>query len=395
MSRPDSETSDPIETKRLVRLADEMIPHCQPSQLSSAGLKVYLLPTQVTMRKSNILKVTVGHSQHVPSTTCTHKVLMLVGATGAGKTTLINTMANYIMGVDWEDEYRFELISEETAHDQTKSQTQCITAYTFYKDEGSLLPYTLTVIDTPGFGDTGGLERDREIAKQIKEFFTTQGDEGIDQLHGIGFVTQAPLARLTSTQRYVFDSILSVFSKDVADNIFLMVTFADGLRPPVLDAARAAGVPFSSHFKFNNSALYASNQANNAFYEMFWRMGLISYREFFVQFSEAETQSLQQSREVLQQCKQLEIAVQGLQPHFHKGYFQDVDRAVLRKIEQAKQNQQRLQQIALRPNHLTEVEYIDILIESEKQEARHGWSERVTALYEGRKQAEMLSIIKT
>ena len=108
------------------------------------------------------------------------------GATGAGKTTLINAMANYIMGVDWEDEYRFKLISEETAHDQTKSHTSCITAYTF-EYSGSPLPYTLTVIDTPGFGTTAGLARDRQIVVQIKEFFTIRGDEGIDQLHGIGF----------------------------------------------------------------------------------------------------------------------------------------------------------------------------------------------------------------
>ena len=183
MSGPNSETSVPIETKCLVHLADEMIPHCQPSQLSSAGLKVYLLPTNVTMKKSNILKVTVGQSQHV--TAATHKVLMLVGATGAGKTTLINAMANYIMGVDWEDEYRFKLISEETAHDQTKSHTSCITAYTF-EYSGSPLPYTLTdkCIDTPGYildQLLQGLARDRQIVVQIKEFFTIRGDEGIDQ----------------------------------------------------------------------------------------------------------------------------------------------------------------------------------------------------------------------
>ena len=50
--------------------------------------------------------------------------------------TMINAMANYIMGVDWEDEYRFKLISEETAPDQAQN----ITAYTFHKDEDSPLP---------------------------------------------------------------------------------------------------------------------------------------------------------------------------------------------------------------------------------------------------------------
>ena len=101
----------------------------------------------------------------------------------------------------------------------SKSQTMNITAYTFYKDNSSL-DYTLTVIDTPGFGDTEGLERDKYIVSQIKELFSIAGAEGIDQLHGIGFVTQAPLARLTVTQRYVFDSILSVFWQRCSWQIF-------------------------------------------------------------------------------------------------------------------------------------------------------------------------------
>ena len=37
------------------------------------------------------------------------------------------------------------------------------------------------------------------------------------------------------------------------------------------------------------------------------------------------------------------------------------------------------------------VEYIDLIIESEKQEARPGWSERVSALVDIRKQTDTLS----
>ena len=164
----------------------------------------------------------------------------------------------------------------------------CITAYTFYKEPGSNLPYTLTVIDTPGFGDTGGLTRDKQIVSQIKELFSIAGEEGIDVLHGIGFVTQAPLARLTPTQQYVFDAILSAFGKDVANNIILMITFADGMQPPVLDAVKAANVPYQAFFKFNNSALFASKSADDDFDRMFWKMGTKSFDEFFKMFSSAQ-----------------------------------------------------------------------------------------------------------
>ena len=454
---------------------------------------------------------------------------MLVGATGAGK----SGMANYIMGVDWEDEFRFKLITEDTAHDQTVSQTKCITAYTFHRETKSFpLPNTLTVIDTPGFGDTAGLERDKEIVTQMKEFFSIQS---IDQLHGIGFVTQAPLVRLTPTQRYVFDSILAVFGKDVADNIFLMVTFSDGMQPPVLDAIKAANVPFKNcYFKFNNSALFAGKtKTEDDFNKMFWRMGQTSFEQLFEQLSKAQCQSLQLSREVLQEREHLEVTIHGLlkhvcarlskmdeirkiiqilenfeadiianreftrevavpkqrkvdlppgkyttnclkcdftchldcqisgglyncsamakrgskdttctvcpkkctwsvhvnNPYIFELYqeietvtldklkaaydtamanqkqleavmkkleceLEEIDQAVLQNINQARQSLQRLHEIALRPDPLTEVEYIDILIESEKLEARPGWSERVKTLQEVRKQAEILSKVR-
>ena len=221
------------------------------------------------------------------------RVLMVVGATGAGKTTLINGMINYIFGVKWSDKFRFKMIVEHTK-DQTKSVTQKITAYTIYHQEGFPVNFTLTIVDTPGFGDTSGLKRDREIVSQIQEFFSIPvRDGGIDHLDAIGFVTQASLARLTPTQRYVFDSILSVFGKDVEDNIFMMITFADGNYPPVVDAVKKAKISYKKYFKFNNSAIYprseqinhednSSDDEDGDFDRMFWLMGMKSSKVFWV-----------------------------------------------------------------------------------------------------------------
>ena len=88
-----------------------------------------------------------------PIEQCQEKVLMMVGATGAGKTTLINGMVNYILDVQWKNNFRFKLITEKKKT-QTKSQTTSITAYTLHKMEGCRITYTLTIIDTPRFGDT-------------------------------------------------------------------------------------------------------------------------------------------------------------------------------------------------------------------------------------------------
>ena len=38
---------------------------------------------------------------------------MLVGATGTGKSTLVDGMINYILGVNWSDPYRLTLVDLE------------------------------------------------------------------------------------------------------------------------------------------------------------------------------------------------------------------------------------------------------------------------------------------
>ncbi|XP_062894940.1 uncharacterized protein LOC134341108 [Mobula hypostoma] len=197
------------------------------------------------------------------------KTIMVLGATGSGKTTLINGMINYILGVKWEDDFRYKLIHEETGKSQAESQTSSITAYELHHQVGFKIDYSLTIIDTPGFGDTRGISRDHLITEHIREFFTSP--QGVDQIHAVCFVVQASLARLTHTQKYIFDSILSVFGKDIAENIQILVTFADGKHPTVLEALNAAEVPCPKdkngvpvHFKFNNSVMFANCPATGS-----------------------------------------------------------------------------------------------------------------------------------
>ena len=93
-----------------------------------------------------------------------------------------------------------------------------------------------------------------------------------------------------------------------------MITFADANEPPLLDAAKAAEIPYKDHFKFNNSALFASNVSSGAqFNSFFWTMGSSSFERFFQHFSKAESRSLALTREVLQEREQLETLIPGLQ----------------------------------------------------------------------------------
>ena len=152
------------------RLAETILQKSE--KISDGSPPVYLLATEMKLNqdKGRIAKKSIGS----PSGVCDRgkeKVLMVVGATGAGKTTLINGMVNYILGVEWADKFRYKLVVEDSKVSQAFSQTRDITAYTIYPMKGSAISYTFTIIDTPGFGDTGGLKRDKEITNQVKEFF--------------------------------------------------------------------------------------------------------------------------------------------------------------------------------------------------------------------------------
>ncbi|XP_063049357.1 uncharacterized protein LOC134443525 [Engraulis encrasicolus] len=280
--------------------------------------------------KAYLLRMTKSSSHHfnkkvfgkASSRSPTNKTIMLVGATGSGKTTLINGMINYILGVDWEDNWRFKLIDEETNKSQAHSQTSEVTAYQIHCTDEFQVPYSLTIIDTPGFGDTRGIKQDKEITEKIREFFNKKG--GIDAIDAVCFVVQSALARLTHTQRYIFQAILSVFGKDISNNIITLVTFADGKSPPVLEAITEAKIPCAVpvHFKFNNSVLFADNtgcSGGEDFDYMFWKMGKASMNKFFTHLGTMETQSLTLTKQVLQERKQLEVTVQGVQPLIRKG----------------------------------------------------------------------------
>ena len=241
------------------------------------------IPDTTTIRKFEIGESPKSHK------VIQHKVVMIMGATGTGKSTLINAMVNHILGVKWEDDFRFKLIIDEVAS-QTKSVTQSITAYTINVMAGARIPYAVTVVDTPGFEDTGGLERDKETVKQLKEFFSLKDGNGIDHLDAIGFVTPAPCVRLTPAQHYAYTSVLNIFGEDVKSNIFVMITFCDNHEPLAIAAIQEAQIPCCLLLKFNNSSLYAPTVDDSGnedyFSKHYWKMGEKSFDDFFQQPSE-------------------------------------------------------------------------------------------------------------
>ena len=285
---------------------------------TSAKPKIYTVPElKETYRDevNGIRKVSIGQSVR----SVQEKVVLLVGETGTGKTTLINGIFNYILGIEWKDDFRLMLtdkIMEDIDRDEAESQTKWITSYTIHHQPWFTIPFSLTVIDTPGFGDTEGIERDREIEKQIKTLFTRKGLGGLDQLDAIGFVAQASQGRLTPSQLYIFNSILSIFGKDLAQNIFMMLTFADDGTPQILSGIQEANVQYKDYFQFNNSALFGSNdekKKSSRFNQMFWELGTSMFQKFMEQLKFVQAKSLLLTQEHLKERHELKSIIEGIQ----------------------------------------------------------------------------------
>ncbi|XP_077350002.1 uncharacterized protein LOC143998134 [Lithobates pipiens] len=250
-------------------------------------------------------------------------VIMMVGETGSGKTTLINAMINYIFGVEWKDDHRFQLIEESSEKSQAHSQTSSITTYQIHHEDGFRIPYPITIIDTPGFGDTRGMDHDEKIMRKIREFFLKCEFTEID---AICFVVQSSLARLTPTQKYIYDNILSIFGKDIKDNIVFFTTFADVQEPSVLSVITEADVPCAKskdgkpvYFMVNNGMLYTDNNPDKVgkrvykTQEMQWEMAMESIEEFFLQYLPGlASKDLTLTKEVLVKRNALEITLDGL-----------------------------------------------------------------------------------
>ena len=299
------------------------------TKLDDSVMPTYLIPTKDTSKHREIFRKEIGKPP-LSGVVRDEKAILVVGATGSGKTTWINAILNYILGVKYTDNFRYKMVVDKNATNQACSQTQNVTIYTIHHQEGFKVDYTLTIIDTPGFGDTRGIVRDKEIEKLFKSTFDP-AIGGVDHLDAVGFMACSSSARLSQTQKYIFTSILSLFGVDIKENIFMLFTFADGHVPQVLHAVKEANLPYEEYFKFNNSAIFIDpgqegedhddddDELPGDFNRLFWDLGMRSFKKFLHKVYLTKTKSLTLTRGVLDERERIEIYVLNLHRQVKKG----------------------------------------------------------------------------
>ncbi|EGC40240.1 hypothetical protein DICPUDRAFT_25386 [Dictyostelium purpureum] len=161
--------------------------------------------------------------------------LLLLGETGVGKSTFINSLVNYALYHSLEDAIKgeikvlipikFSMVTngvqkEISIGNQTKdehlsvgqSSTQSCQTYVF-------LDLNLTIIDTPGIGDVRGVDQDKSNFEHILSYISR-----FDTIDGICILLKPNEARETVLATYCFKGLLSQLNKNAAKNIVFCYT---------------------------------------------------------------------------------------------------------------------------------------------------------------------------
>ena len=236
---------------------------------------------------------------------------MVIGPTGTGKTTLLNSYINYLMNIQYNDNFRYKIINENFGRGQSHSQTKDVTNYNIKTPEGKLYQ----IIDTPGFGDTVGIHEDEKITQKITDFFLYK----ISEINAVCLVVKSSDNRLTACQKYIFNCVFDLFGENTKDIFLAMLTFCDGGKPQALASLTDKSCLFSQmiknrdqwFFKFNNSAIFEKD-TEDVLNLTYWNIGMESFMKFTEKLDSLPIITLDQTKTVLNERTRLTKSVELL-----------------------------------------------------------------------------------
>lgn len=186
------------------------------------------------------------------------KAMLLLGETGSGKTLFCNAFLNRVFGVAREDRIRLKLKDQmdQASKDQIYSQTEYISVYLIYHQNGMPYEYNYMVIDTPGFGDTGGQDIDKVNDSCLR--FYLSDETWIKHLNSVGIVWKAPDLKYSEKNRKILRMMRDLLCFDTKAITDILMTFAVSENTKALRVIEAAGIDYREVFHFNNEPIYST-----------------------------------------------------------------------------------------------------------------------------------------
>ncbi|XP_042880582.1 uncharacterized protein LOC122258617 [Penaeus japonicus] len=211
------------------------------------------------------------------------KKVLLLGETGNGKTFFCNAFVNRLFGVGIEDSIRLQLKDQMdgAAKSSIRSQTEYTTAYVIYHQNGMPHRYNYMIVDTAGFGDTGGREQEEVNERNLRRCLANQ--TWIRGLNSVGIVWKGSEHRLDERKREILGRMKDLLGFDTKPITDILVTFSKSERSDALDVMRSAGVSYAGEFLFDNIPLYKScpqNRLQKSKLEMEWEVMEESHNAF-------------------------------------------------------------------------------------------------------------------
>ena len=195
-------------------------------------------------------------------------VVLMTGESGHGKSTHINGFFNWIFKISRDDPVRLLLVDDRKHNSSAKSVTDKITVYRIRRHRGCKLEAPLYLIDSPGFGDTRGIEGDKYVARTYRMLFSL-----ITKINCVALAIKTNENRCGPKTRAVLNTILHQFGENVSGNIIALLTFADNTTRLALNALREVKVPFHQYVEINNSSFVCRKESSNTkFQELFWNL---------------------------------------------------------------------------------------------------------------------------
>ncbi|XP_063922608.1 uncharacterized protein LOC135137007 isoform X2 [Zophobas morio] len=163
--------------------------------------------------------------------------ILLLGETGVGKSTFINSFANYVNSKTFDEakekktvvlipthfvvyDANREMITIRVGKDGNEKQqvgssaTQSVQTYIFPADDRFI-----RLIDTPGFGDTGGVGKDEQHCEEILAYL-----DQLNHINAICLLMKPSNERNTIFFLYCVKRILSQFHKSACKNVVFLFT---------------------------------------------------------------------------------------------------------------------------------------------------------------------------